>query len=108
MYDYSLSPRRLLGFVERLRFEPMSIYRARLLGGEKHWDEHIGWGQTEELLAAICDGINQLILVTDAARTNRRPRKATPLQRPVVADQRIESQSVADFPIFQAVALTSG
>lgn len=94
-------------FVERLTFEPRSLYRAHLLGGEEHWQEHIGWGVSEYLTAALVDVGDQLISVTDAHRVGKgKPRKITPIDRPVRKGSRVEAPSIADFPIGAAMALT--
>ncbi|WP_346843733.1 hypothetical protein [uncultured Rothia sp.] len=46
--------KRGFALVERLRYDPWSVWRAEQLGGE----EHIGWSVDSYLLAAAVDGIH--------------------------------------------------
>lgn len=61
--------------VKRLALEPWSIYRARLLGGDK-W---FGWSIDTEMTAREIDALNYN---TSATAVNKKAKPGKPVERP--------------------------
>lgn len=78
------SVRYLLRYAERLLDEPMSRYRAKIIGRDD-WREHLGWGKGEYLTAALIDAVHWNTSITAAHGGKRRPRKPDPFARPAVS-----------------------
>ena len=76
------SPARVYGFVERLIDEPWSRWRARQLGGDHFWREHLGWGPAEYLAALQVDAVQSGTAVAAVAGSGKRPRRVKPMHRP--------------------------
>lgn len=53
---YDLPYRVVLGLIDRLMFEPNSMYRAKQLGSTDWY----GFGRTEELLLHVSDGVRDI------------------------------------------------
>ena len=68
----------VLLLIERLRYEPRSLFRASLLGG----DDWFGWGLPESLMASLVDGQG---FQTQATAVHKKARFKAIVDRPEVA-----------------------
>lgn len=70
----------LMECVKRLSFEPHSLWRANMLGGEK-W---FGWGLQEAMTADLIDALN---FNTSATAVNKKAKPGKPVERPQGSDE---------------------
>lgn len=61
--------------IKRLAVEPHSLWRARLLGGDK-W---FGWDINTDMLAGLLDALNYN---TSATAVNKKAKPGKPVERP--------------------------
>ena len=66
--------------------EPRSRWRAKRIGGD-HWRQHLGWSPDTYLHATLVDAVQVNSAVTAVQGSGKRPKKITPLARPVYAPQ---------------------
>ena len=64
--------------MDRLPYEPKSIWRAEQAGGMAHF----GWGTEAYLLATVGDLIQVNTNVTAAHGSKRKPKRIKPIERP--------------------------
>lgn len=88
--DVDVSERWLL--VQRAVHDPRSHLRARILGGEHHWSEHLGWGPAQELSAALVDAVNLNTYVTAKVAGAKRAKQLPAHPRP-----RREGEDLSEF-----------
>jgi hypothetical protein len=87
LWSGALSPARAAGFVERLWDEPWSRWRAKQMGGDGHWREHLGWSPDTYMSALVVDAVQVQTAVAAVAGSGRRPKRVKPLARPTVVQR---------------------
>jgi hypothetical protein len=104
----ALTPRRALVLVGQLVTSTNSRYRAASLGTDAI--QFVGYGRLESMTADLIDRISELAYITAKANGGK-PRKPTPYPRPEVnpdiTDSAVTATDIDDFPIWDAVALTT-
>jgi hypothetical protein len=93
-----IAVRQVMALVERLQDEPWSRYRAKLLGGD-NWRQHLGWGPSEYLQAALIDVIQVNTAVTAAHGGKRRPKAPEPFYRPEMTPETKVAESLDQIPL---------
>lgn len=104
----AMTPRRALVLVGQLITSPNSRYRAASLASDAV--EFVGYGRIESMTADLIDRVSELSYITAKANGGK-PRKPTPYPRPEVNPEHnasaVTATDIDDFPIWDAVALTT-
>lgn len=98
--DGRVPVRRALMYLDRLAYEPKSIWRAKQLGGPELEDytPYIGWDLTHSMLADLNDQVQFLINMTQAINSeNHQMAEIDPYPRPNLKKIKKPSQSLDDF-----------
>lgn len=97
------APIRLaLAYINRLPFEPWSVWRAEQLGGL----EHLGWSHDTYRAADQVDAIMANTAITAHMGQRGKPKMPEPVFRPKVKkEQEPIAQSLDDFDINKLVAM---
>lgn len=82
-------PDELINLIHRLQFEPWSLYRAKVLGG----DEWMGWDRTSALLATLIDMTG---FQTQATAVNKKAKFKALIERPEAKKRVIKAKTVAE------------
>lgn len=96
-----------LAYINRLPFEPWSVWRANKLGGP----EHLGWTADTYLAADQIDAIRVQTVVAGNVGSRRRPKMPDPVYRPKVkTDEEVlaEAKDLASFDVTRLVKMTGG
>lgn len=93
-------------YINRLSFEPWSMWRAEQLGGP----EHLGWTPDTYKQADLLDGIMINTAVSGNVGSRKPPKMPDPTYRPKVKEQpKVEKvESLADFNIHALMAAMGG
>lgn len=104
--DGRLPLRRAVSYINRLVYEPKSVWRAKQMGGSELKDhiQYYGWDANSSILADMFDAINQqtrhqIIANTDEKHRDKVP-EIDPYPRPGVGEVKQPEppkQSLADF-----------
>ncbi len=103
--DVDVSERWMLA--QRAVHDPRSHLRARILGGEHHWAEHLGWGTQQELAAALVDAVNMNTYVTAKVAGAKRAKALPPHPRPKRAGEDLAEFSAPTIASFNVAALAA-
>lgn len=87
-------------YINRLPFEPWSLWRAEQLGGP----EHLGWTADTYQQASMTDAINVNTVVTGNVGSRKPPKMPEPVYRPKVKKEP-EAQKVESLADFNVQAL---
>lgn len=94
-------------YINRLPFEPWSVWRANKLGGP----EHLGWTPDTYLAADQIDAIRVQTVVAGNVGSRRTPRMPDPWPRPKVkTDEEVlaEAKDLTSFDVNRLVKMTGG
>lgn len=93
-----LTVRRTLVLVERLKYNPDSVYRAMWMGGI----QFLGWGSTQYVLANIHDRFTSLTMATAGVEATREHMYPVP-----TVDVAVVAATIADFNTTQFMKMIS-
>lgn len=92
-------------YINRLPFEPWSLWRANELGGP----EHLGWTPDTYKQADLLDGIMINTAVSGNVGSRKPPKMPEPTYRPKMKEPEVKKvESLADFNIHALVAAMGG
>lgn len=92
--------RRAMAYLDRLCYEPRSVWRAKQLGGSelKDYAPYIGWDQTHTMLADLSDQVQYLTkLYLGANSESRKVEEVDPYPRPNLKKIEKPSASLDNF-----------
>lgn len=92
--------RRAITLLDRLLYEPKSIWRAKQLGGSEleNYAPYIGWDTTHAMIADLSDQIQMLTNYYQAVNSeNHQVAQLEPYPRPNLKKLKKPSQSLDDF-----------
>lgn len=98
--DGRVPVRQALQLIERLGFEPKSIWRAKAFGGSelKDYQKYFGWDSNSYVLADLIDAVNINTLTLVASNSDGKAPDFEPYPRPGSADKpETPVQSLDDF-----------
>lgn len=103
--DVDIAERWMLA--QRAVHDPRSHLRARILGGELHWAEHLGWGPAQDLAAALVDAVNMNTYVTAKVAGAKRAKSLPPHPRPCRVGEDLSELSAPTIAQFNVAAIAA-
>lgn len=92
-------------YINRLVYEPWSVWRANQLGGP----EHLGWTPDTYRLAEQIDATNVNTVITGNVGSKRPPKMPDPAYRPKVKEAEVKPvESLADFNVMGLMQSVGG